>query len=96
MEKSMNEEYSGAERRSGWERQELKVLGDIQDIKEDVKGVKKAMSDLQLTTVKMGIEVQQMVNDSATRTSTRVSLIVGVSIAVASGLIMIYITGKPQ
>jgi len=89
-------EYTGEERRSGWERQELKVLGDIQDIKEDVRGVKKAMSDLQLTTVKMGIEVQQMVNESATRTSTRISLIVGVSIAVISGLIMIYVTGKPQ
>jgi pantothenate kinase len=92
----MNEEYNGAERRSGWERQELKVLGDIQSIKEEVKDVKKSMSDLQLTTVKMGIEVQQMVNESATRTSTKISLIVGIAIAVASGLIMIYITGKPQ
>jgi hypothetical protein len=44
----------------------------------------------------MGIEVQQMVNEAATRTSTRVSLIVGIAIAVTSGLIMIYITGKPQ
>lgn len=92
----MMTEYTGEERRSGWDRQELKVLGDIQNIKEEVKDIKKTMSELQLSFVKLGLEVQQIVGDSATKTSIRVSLIVGVLIAVVSGLIMTYITGKPQ
>lgn len=86
-----NQEWDGHDRRqmTGWDRYEIKVLSDIKNIQEEVVGIKKDMSNMQIGFAEMKMEVKQIVGASATKTSGVVSVIV----SVVSGIIMFFVTG---
>ena len=86
-----NQEWDGLDRRqaTGWDRYEIKVLSDIKNIQDEVGGIKKDMSSMQVGFAEMRIEVKQIVSSSATKTSGIVSVIV----SVISGAILFFVTG---
>lgn len=86
-----NQEWDGPDRRqaTGWDRYEIKVLSDIKNIQDEVGGIKKDMSSMQVGFAEMRVEVKQIVSSSATKTSGIVSVIV----SVISGAILFFVTG---
>lgn len=86
-----NQEWDGHDRRQavGWDRYEMKVLSDIENIQEEVGDIKKTMSSMQIAFAEMKMEVKQIVSASATKTSSVVSTIV----SVIGGVIVYVLTG---
>lgn len=86
-----DQEWNGSDRRqaTGWDRYEIKVLSDIKNIQDEVGGIKKDMSSMQVGFAEMRVEVKQIVSSSATKTSGIVSVIV----SVISGAILFFATG---
>ena len=86
-----NQEWDGVDRRhaTGWDRYEMKVLSDINNIQAEVKDVKEDMSKMQIAFAEMKVEVKQIVGASATKTSGIVSVLV----SVVSGIILFALTG---
>lgn len=87
-----NQEWDGPDRRNpnGWDRYEMKVLSDIQNIQGEVKEVKDNMGKMQVSFAEMRIELKQIVSASAAKTSAIVSL----AVAVVSGVVVWFITGN--
>lgn len=85
------QEWNGEDRRSpiGWDRYEMKVLSDIDDVKKEVADIKKDMTTMQMGFAEMKMEVKQIVGASATKTSSIVSIIV----SVVSGVVVFMLTG---
>lgn len=100
------EEYNGPERRRGysedwhgdqerraasnWDKYETKVLEDIKEVKGEVKVIQSEIRGIEITLAEMKIEIKQIVNKSATTTSSIVSVV----ISIISGIILYFVTGK--
>jgi septal ring factor EnvC (AmiA/AmiB activator) len=87
-------EWDGTERRidTDWLRDKQKVLSDIKDTKDDVKDIKEDVMDIKITLAELKVEIKQIVNKSATTTSSWISL----AVSIISGIAIYFITGtKP-
>lgn len=82
--------WDGIERRDStdWLHYKQKVLSDIKETKDDVADMKDDVTDIKIGLAELRVELKQIVSQSATRTSTWVSLLV----SVISGIIVYFMT----
>ena len=83
--------WDGVTERRGsadWLQDKQWVLSDIKETKADVSDVKKDVTDIKIGLAELRIELKQIVSQSASRTSTWVSLVV----SVISGIIVYFMT----
>ena len=84
-------EWDGVERRNGadWLQYKHMILSDIKGTKDDVKDIKEDVLDIKLALTELKLEIKQVVNKSATTTSSIVSTI----ISIVGGVAVWFLTG---
>ena len=84
-------EWDGNERRNGadWFQYKHMILADIKGTKDDVKEIKEDVLDIKLALTELKLEIKQVVNKSATTTSSIISTI----ISIVGGVVIWFLTG---